>query len=64
MGGAMYLQTQHLRRLEMMALYRSKKINPLGGCLPVLVQIPVFIALYCRFCSAVLSCDRRHRFMD
>ena len=31
---------------EMMALYRSKKINPLGGCLPVLVQIPVFIALY------------------
>ena len=31
---------------EMMALYRDKKINPLGGCLPILVQIPVFIALY------------------
>ena len=31
---------------EMMALYREKKINPLGGCLPILVQIPVFIALY------------------
>ena len=31
---------------EMMALYRKEKINPLGGCLPVLVQIPVFIALY------------------
>lgn len=30
----------------MMALYREKKINPLGGCLPVLLQIPVFIALY------------------
>lgn len=29
-----------------MELYRSEKINPLGGCLPVLVQIPVFIALY------------------
>lgn len=31
---------------EMMELYRTKKINPLGGCLPILVQIPVFIALY------------------
>jgi len=30
----------------MMELYRTEKINPLGGCLPVLVQIPVFIALY------------------
>ena len=31
---------------KMMELYREKKINPLGGCLPILVQIPVFIALY------------------
>jgi len=31
---------------EMMNLYRTEKINPLGGCLPILVQIPVFIALY------------------
>ena len=30
----------------MMELYRQEKINPLGGCLPILVQIPVFIALY------------------
>jgi YidC/Oxa1 family membrane protein insertase len=30
----------------MMELYKTEKINPLGGCLPVLVQIPVFIALY------------------
>jgi YidC/Oxa1 family membrane protein insertase len=30
----------------MMEMYRSEKINPLGGCLPILVQIPVFIALY------------------
>jgi YidC/Oxa1 family membrane protein insertase len=29
-----------------MELYKKEKINPLGGCLPVLVQIPVFIALY------------------
>lgn len=29
-----------------MELYRKEKVNPLGGCLPILVQIPVFIALY------------------
>ena len=31
---------------EMMEFYKKEKINPLGGCLPILVQIPVFIALY------------------
>ncbi len=31
---------------EVMDMYRKEKINPLGGCLPILVQIPVFIALY------------------
>lgn len=30
----------------MMKLYKEEKINPLGGCLPIVVQIPVFIALY------------------
>mgnify|MGYP002814037673 FL=1 len=30
----------------MMELYKTEKINPLGGCLPIAVQIPVFIALY------------------
>ena len=30
----------------MMEMYRTEKINPLGGCLPMLVQIPVFISLY------------------
>jgi YidC/Oxa1 family membrane protein insertase len=30
----------------MIELYRKEKINPMGGCLPILVQIPVFIALY------------------
>ncbi|MBE0505143.1 MAG: membrane protein insertase YidC [Marinospirillum sp.] len=30
----------------MMELYRKEKINPMGGCLPILVQMPVFIALY------------------
>lgn len=31
---------------KMMELYRKEKVNPLGGCLPILVQIPVFIAFY------------------
>jgi YidC/Oxa1 family membrane protein insertase len=31
---------------EMIQLYRREKINPLGGCLPILIQIPVFISLY------------------
>ena len=32
--------------MELMALYKKEKVNPLGGCLPILIQIPVFIALY------------------
>jgi len=31
---------------EMMEMYKKEKINPLGGCLPVIIQIPVFISLY------------------
>ena len=38
---------------EMMELYKREKINPLGGCLPILVQIPVFIALYWALLGAV-----------
>jgi YidC/Oxa1 family membrane protein insertase len=30
----------------MMEMYRTEKINPLGGCLPIVIQIPVFISLY------------------
>lgn len=37
----------------MMELYKTEKINPLGGCLPILVQIPVFFALYSVLLSAV-----------
>jgi len=37
----------------MMALYKTEKINPLGGCLPILVQIPVFIALYWSILASV-----------
>ena len=37
----------------MMELYKKEKINPMGGCLPILVQIPVFIALYWALLEAV-----------
>ncbi|MEJ2155319.1 MAG: membrane protein insertase YidC [Desulfobacteraceae bacterium] len=38
---------------EMMTLYRTYKINPLGGCLPMLIQLPVFFALYRMLYSAI-----------
>ncbi|HJO36417.1 MAG TPA: membrane protein insertase YidC, partial [Gammaproteobacteria bacterium] len=41
----------------MMDLYRKEKFNPLGGCLPLLVQMPVFIALYW---VLIASVDLRH----
>ncbi|XPE45012.1 membrane protein insertase YidC [Shigella flexneri] len=31
---------------EMMAMYKAEKVNPLGGCLPLLIQMPIFLALY------------------
>ncbi|MCB1678113.1 MAG: membrane protein insertase YidC [Halioglobus sp.] len=41
-----YADDKQKQSQAMMDLYRKEKINPLGGCLPVLVQMPVFIALY------------------
>ena len=38
---------------KMMELYKTEKINPLGGCLPILIQIPVFLALYWVLLEAV-----------
>ena len=38
---------------EMMALYKREKINPLGGCLPIFLQIPIFIGLYWALLSSV-----------
>jgi YidC/Oxa1 family membrane protein insertase len=38
---------------EMMRIYREEKVNPLGGCFPILIQIPVFIALYWVLLSSV-----------
>ena len=41
-----YKDDQQKQQQEMMALMRENKVNPLGGCLPVLLQFPIFIALY------------------
>jgi YidC/Oxa1 family membrane protein insertase len=38
---------------EMMKIYREEKINPMGGCFPIMIQIPVFIALYWVLLSSV-----------
>jgi len=41
-----YKDDKQRMNTALMELYKKEKINPLGGCLPILVQIPVFIALY------------------
>ncbi len=41
-----YADDKQKQSQAMMELYRKEKINPLGGCLPVLVQMPVFLSLY------------------
>jgi YidC/Oxa1 family membrane protein insertase len=41
-----YGQDRQRLQQAMMELYKTEKINPLGGCMPIIVQIPVFIALY------------------
>jgi YidC/Oxa1 family membrane protein insertase len=38
---------------EMMKIYREEKVNPMGGCVPIMIQIPVFIALYWVLLSSV-----------
>jgi YidC/Oxa1 family membrane protein insertase len=41
-----YKDDRQAMNAEMMQLYRTYKVNPMGGCLPMIIQIPVFIALY------------------
>jgi YidC/Oxa1 family membrane protein insertase len=49
----MYEHDRAKMNQAMMELYRTEKINPLGGCFPILVQIPVFIALYWVLLAAI-----------
>ncbi len=49
----MYGDDRQKMNQAMMELYKTEKINPLGGCFPILVQIPVFIALYWVLLAAI-----------
>jgi len=48
-----YKENPQQMQQEMMKIYREEKVNPMGGCLPIMVQIPVFIALYWVLLSSV-----------
>jgi len=48
-----YKDKPQMMQQEMMRIYREEKVNPLGGCLPILVQMPFFIALYWVLLSTV-----------
>ena len=48
-----YGDNKQLISQKTMELYRDEKVNPLGGCLPVLLQFPIFIALYWTLDGAV-----------
>ena len=48
-----YKDNPQLFNQKMMELYREEKVNPMGGCLPMLLQFPVFIALYSTLEAAV-----------
>ena len=53
-----YKDDKPRQQQEIMALYKSEKINPLAGCLPILIQIPIFFALYK---VLILTIEMRHQ---
>lgn len=48
-----YKDDRQLFTQEMLALYQKEKVKPLSGCLPILIQMPIFIALYWTFMESV-----------
>ncbi len=50
---AQYKDDPQRKQEEMMRIYKERGVNPLGGCLPMLLQIPVFIALYSALAGAI-----------
>jgi len=50
---AKYKDNPQMMQMKTMEAYKANKVNPLGGCLPMFIQIPVFFALYSTFRSAV-----------
>jgi YidC/Oxa1 family membrane protein insertase len=53
-----YAEDKPRLQQEMMALYKAEKVNPLAGCLPLIVQIPIFYALYK---TLLVSTEMRHQ---
>jgi YidC/Oxa1 family membrane protein insertase len=53
-----YKDDKPRQQQEVMALYKSEKVNPVAGCLPLLIQIPVFYALYK---TLMVSIEMRHQ---
>ena len=51
--GEKYKDNPQRKQQEIMAFYKKNKINPLGGCLPMVIQIPVFIGLFYVLRSAI-----------
>lgn len=51
---------KEMQSKEMMALYQREKINPLGGCLPLLIQLPILIALYQVFMKGLVPGTMHH----
>ncbi len=43
---AQYRDNRQKQQEEMMKLYQERKVNPLGGCLPILVQLPIFLGIF------------------
>ena len=52
-----YKDDKQKQQQEIMALYKKEKVNPLAGCLPILIQIPIFFALYK---VLILAIEMRH----
>lgn len=48
-----YADDAQLKQSKIMELYKKNKVNPMGGCAPMLIQIPIFIALYTAFSDTV-----------
>jgi len=59
-----YKDNQQKLQQEMMALYKREKVNPMGGCLPMLIQLPIFFSLYRVLSSAYELVGANFLWMD
>ena len=52
-----YANDKQMLNIKTMELYREHKVNPLGGCLPILVQLPILFALFGVLRSGIIPTD-------